>query len=139
VWPERIIRKDFVPGFQVEYEFSVKGAEFSNREAVLAGLNRVNIFPNPYYGFSELEYNSTGEKFIYVGNLPASAEIRIYSLDGVMIRKILRNVQTAEDSLEKWDLRNKDGEYVSSGLYILYVDCPGIGSKTLKAAIIMSK
>ena len=106
---------------------------------MLAGLNRINIFPNPYYGFSELEYNSTGEKFVYVSNLPAKADIRIYSLDGVMVRKILRNELTAESSLEKWDLRNQSGEYVSSGIYILYVDCPGIGSKTLKAAIIMSK
>ena len=56
-----------------------------------------------------------------------------------MVRKILRNELTAESSLEKWDLRNQSGEYVSSGIYILYVDCPGIGNKTLKAAIIMSK
>lgn len=139
VWPERIIRKDFVPGFQVAYEFHTQGAESANREAVLAGLNRINIFPNPYYGFSELEYNSTGEKFVYVSNLPAKADIRIYSLDGVIVRKILRNELTVESSLEKWDLRNQNGEYVSSGIYILYVDCPGIGNKTLKAAIIMSK
>lgn len=138
VWPMRLTRESFVPGLPVKYEFSVKGTQVNVREVASLQLNSINIFPNPYYGSSELEYNSTGEKFIYINNLPINASIYIYSLDGVLARKIDRSWAAVENSLEKWDLKNDAGAYVASGMYIIYVECPGIGAKTLKAAVFKS-
>lgn len=139
VWPLRITKDNFVPGFPVKYGYSVKKAETADVTAVQSELNKINIFPNPYYGFSELEYNSTGEKFIYISNLPVNAVIYIYSLDGVLVRKIVRNESAPDVSLEKWDLKNDDGAFVATGMYIMFVECPGIGAKTLKAAVMQNR
>ena len=102
-------------------------------------IDKINIFPNPYYGSSELEYNSAGEKFIYINNLPQKSVIYIYSLDGILVKKINRNSNSPESSLEKWDLKNTEGAFVASGIYLIFVDCPGIGAKNLKAAIMQNK
>jgi hypothetical protein len=56
-------------------------------------------------------------------------------LDGILIRKIIRNEPDQRKSLEKWDLRNDSDIPVASGMYIALVDAPGIGTKILKLAI----
>ena len=139
VWPLRITRNYFVPGFPLKYEYSTKGAEQNVTSVAASEIDKINIFPNPYYGSSELEYNSAGEKFIYINNLPQKSVIYIYSLDGILVKKISRNSNTPESSLEKWDLKNNEGAFVASGIYLIFVDCPGIGAKTLKAAIMQNK
>ena len=135
VWPMRLTRESFVPGFPVKYEFDVKGTELNVREVVSSQLNSINVFPNPYYGTSELEYDSGGEKFIYFSNLPLKSKIYIYTLDGILVKRIDRDNSDPNSSLQKWDLKNGDGSYVASGMYIVFVDCGSAGAKTLKIAV----
>ncbi len=133
--PYRITRPEFVPGYPVKYNWSVTGTEFNNKQTASAEVKNIKVFPNPYYGFSELEYNDGGEKFIYVSHLPQTCTIFIYTLDGVLVKKINRNNSSPDNSLEKWDLKNDGGSYVASGMYIVYVDCKDLGVKTLKIAV----
>jgi hypothetical protein len=35
----------------------------------------------------------------------------------------------------RWDLRNEAGVPVASGIYIVHVEAPGIGSKVLKVVV----
>ncbi|MDQ3194626.1 MAG: hypothetical protein M3P82_06470, partial [Bacteroidota bacterium] len=135
IWPFRITRPDFVPGYPVKYRWSVTGAKFNNKQAASSEIKNIKVFPNPYYGFSELEYNDGGEKFIYVSHLPQTCTIYIYTLDGVLVKKINRNEPQLDNSLENWDLKNNNGNYVASGMYIVYVDCKELGAKTLKIAV----
>ena len=68
--------------------------------------------------------------------LPLSTTIRIYSLAGVFVRKLEKN---DNGQYMDWDLKNDSGQYVASGMYIAYVEMPGVGAKVLKLAVIMEK
>ncbi|MEP7145427.1 MAG: hypothetical protein ABI792_00310, partial [bacterium] len=133
--PYRITRPEFVPGYPVKYSWNVTGTEFNNKQAASSEIKNIKVFPNPYYGFSELEYNDGGEKFIYVSHLPQTCVIYIYTLDGILVKKINRSEPQPDKSLEKWDLKNDEGQYVASGMYIVYVDCKELGVKTIKIAV----
>ena len=135
VTPYRITRPDFVPGNPVKYSWEVKGTEIGNQQIASSEIKSINVFPNPYYGISELEYNDTGEKFIYFSHLPQVCTILIYSLDGSLVNKIERTSSSPDKSLEKWNLKNQGGSYVASGMYIAVVDCKELGAKTLKFAV----
>ena len=135
LYPYIPTRPDFVPGYQVHYDWTVQGSIIASNSLASQGqMDNVKVFPNPYYGQSRLEKNSIS-RFIYFSNLPKECTIYIYSLNGVLIRKIYRNVTDPRNSLEKWDLRNESDVPIASGMYIALVDAPGIGTKTLKLAI----
>jgi len=139
VSPYRVIRPDFVPGYPVKYSWSVQGTQVNNSAVNAAEIDKIKAFPNPYYGTSELEYDSGGEKFIYFSHLPLQYNIYIYTLDGVMVKRIDRNQSDPSNTLEKWDLKNSESVKVASGMYIVYVDCKDLGTKTLKIAVFTAK
>jgi hypothetical protein len=138
VWPYRITRPEFVPGYPVKYSWEVQGTTVSSSAITSAEIASINVFPNPYYGTSELEYDSGGEKFIYFSNLPLQSKIYIYTLDGILVKRIDRDNIDPNSSLQKWNLKNSDGSFVASGMYIVFVDCGSAGAKTLKVAVFKS-
>jgi hypothetical protein len=81
---------------------------------------------------------------VKITNLPNKCTITIYSIDGTLIRKFSRDlganvtsygtsidVQNTDNSLD-WDLKNTKNIPISSGMYLIHIDAPGIGEKTLK-------
>ncbi|HQY21977.1 MAG TPA: hypothetical protein PLX80_14135, partial [Ignavibacteria bacterium] len=139
VTPYRITRADFVPGFPLKYSWTINGSTFNNSELAASQINNIKAYPNPYYGFSSLEFNDAGEKIIYFSNLPGVCDIFIYSLDGALVKQISRNTSDPNSSLSKWDIKNDDGKYVASGMYVVYIDCKAAGAKTLKIAVFQSR
>ncbi|MFZ1322721.1 MAG: hypothetical protein WAT71_14275 [Ignavibacteria bacterium] len=139
VTPYRITKADFVPGFPLKYSWTINGSTFNNTELAASQINNIKAYPNPYYGFSSLEFNDAGEKIIYFSNLPSVCDIFIYSLDGALVKQISRNTNDPNSSLAKWDIKNDDGKYVASGMYVVYVDCKDAGAKTLKIAVFQSR
>ena len=139
VTPYRITKADFVPGFPLKYSWTINGSTFNNTELAASQINNIKAYPNPYYGFSSLEFNDAGEKIIYFSNLPSVCDIFIYSLDGSLVKQISRNTNDPNSSLAKWDIKNDDGKYVASGMYVVYVDCKDAGAKTLKIAVFQSR
>ena len=129
-------RAEFVPGIPERYQWSIQGSVVGNNSIASSRnqMDKVKVFPNPYYGYSRLEINPV-DRFVYFSNLPATCTIYIYSLSGVLVRKILRSNSDPNNSLERWDLRNQDDIPAASGMYIALVDAPGIGTKVLKFAI----
>jgi hypothetical protein len=95
-------------------------------------LEEVNVVPNPYFLSSEYEsrYNIPVVKFIHLDKV---ATIRIFDLGGRLIRTLEKDDISNEIA---WDLRNKYGRRVASGIYIAHVEVPGVGAKTLKFAVI---
>jgi len=136
IYPYIPTRGDFVPGFPVNYSWTVQGSIISSSSLAAQNnqMDKVKVFPNPYYGTSRLETDPVN-RFVYFSNLPAQCTIYIYTLDGILIRKINRSVTNPQNSLEPWDLRNDSDIPVASGMYIALVDAPGIGTKVLKLAI----
>ena len=107
----------------------------ANADLARADVNLINAVPNPYYGSSDYERNQLAHIMRFT-NLPVGAKIRIFSLAGVLV-KTLDN--EGPGTTVDWDLQNKDRIPVASGMYIAYVDIPGVGSKTLKLAVILAE
>jgi hypothetical protein len=139
VTPFRITRAEFVPGYPLKYNWTVQGTSVNTSSVTANNINNIKAFPNPYYGYSSLEYDTGGERFLYFSNLPLQCNIYIYSLDGSLVNTIVRNVNDPGDSLEKWNLKNSGGRDVASGMYIALVDCKNLGAKTLKIAVFNAK
>lgn len=118
-----------------KYLFSTKGASFST-ELAKTQVDKINVFPNPYYGVNTEELNKYN-KFVIFSHLPTKATIRIFNLAGVHVRTIQKD---DVDQFQRWDLANESGLPVASGLYIAYIDLPELGeTKILKIAIIQEQ
>ena len=94
-------------------------------------LSTVRVVPNPYYG-GHAQETSPFDRFVKFMNMPKSATIFIYSLNGNLVRQINKDDNTTSIN---WDLTNTDRIPVASGIYIAFIDAPGIGTKTIKLAI----
>ncbi|MBK7632044.1 MAG: hypothetical protein IPJ23_15310 [Ignavibacteriales bacterium] len=117
------------------YTFSTKGSSFST-ELAKTQVEKINVFPNPYYGVNTEELNKYN-KFVIFSHLPTKATIRIFNLAGVHVRTIQKD---DVDQFQRWDLANESGLPVASGLYIAYIDLPELGeTKILKLAIIQEQ
>ncbi len=77
-------------------------------------LDHVFVYPNPY---------SKGEGYMVFSNLTQDAEIRILTLQGVLV-KTLKTSSNVSGGLP-WYLDNERGEPVASGTYFYYVSTNG--------------
>jgi hypothetical protein len=104
-------------------------------ETAKADVEKINVFPNPYFGFNLAE-TSKYQRFITFSHLPKNATIRIFALSGVLVRTLVKEADATQQFL-RWDLNNGSGLPVAAGMYIAYVDMPDLGkTKILKFAII---
>ena len=92
-------------------------------------LDRIQVVPNPYYAYSSYE-NSRVDSRVKIINLPEKATIKIYTIDGTLIRTLNKN--EAKTSFIDWDIKNQKNIPVSSGMYLIHVELPGIGETVLK-------
>ncbi len=93
----------------------------------------VNVYPNPVMR-GEIDLNNPFEKVATFTHLPeGDATIHIFSLYGDLVRKIRHSTGT---QFEEWDLRNKHGRSVATGIYIVRIDMGEIGVKVLKLAVL---
>jgi hypothetical protein len=98
-------------------------------------LEMINVFPNPYYASNEQETDRFGN-FVTFTHLPddgTDVEIKIYSIDGVMVRKLTHNSTSSQ--YKQWDLRNGSELPVASGPYIAHVTTKH-GDKIVKLYIV---
>jgi len=116
------------------FSFTSTAVDSGVTDSLEASISDINVFPNPYYGFSRLE-NSRFNKFVTFTHLPEKATIRIFNLGGVMVRKIDHN---STSQFERWDLTNQDDLPVASGIYIVHVETDQ-GSKVLKLALVQEE
>ncbi|MFH2141900.1 MAG: hypothetical protein ABIJ97_05725 [Bacteroidota bacterium] len=91
-------------------------------------LDLIRAVPNPYKGYSEYEL-STLDRVVKFTNLPQTCTISIYSVGGTLIRRYEKDNTL---SYVDWDLKNSFGIDIASGVYIIYVNAPGIGEKVIK-------
>jgi hypothetical protein len=103
-------------------------AETGNDSVAVDVLEKINIVPNPYYAFSEYESNQLDNR-VRLTNLPEACTIRIFALNGTLIRTFDKDDNTA---FLDWDLKNQANIPVASGMYIIHVEVEGVGEKVLK-------
>jgi hypothetical protein len=113
-------------------------------------LDLIRVVPNPYYGSSSYETKRV-ENTVRITNLPNKCTVKIFTMNGTLVRVIKRDVSGQEDIYSgntsgtgddirkakrtpyvEWDLKNQNNISVASGLYIFHIDAPGIGEKIVK-------
>ncbi|MFN4256059.1 MAG: hypothetical protein ACK4Q5_13730 [Saprospiraceae bacterium] len=120
-----------------KYRFKIEGRQAQQLDAVQVenALDSIKVTPNPYYGYSQYEANAF-QNIVKITNLPGKCTVTIYSIDGKFIRQYTRNEQygpykqIAPDV--EWDLKNARGIPVSSGVYLININAPGMGERTIK-------
>ncbi len=121
---------------QDTFTFNAPAGKDSTMDLARADVNKINVFPNPYYGYQPRE-TSRDNKYITFSHLPTNATIRIFDLSGVLVKTIRKTDPT---QFTTWNLQNDSGYPVASGIYIAYIDLPDLGStKILKIAIIQEQ
>lgn len=129
------------------YKFNTSDifTDINNANKSKSALDIINVVPNPYYAYSTYEKNRL-ENVVRITNLPNKCKIKIFTMNGTLIRTFDRDVTGQEDlnittseyvhskrlSFQDWDIKNQSGIPVASGLYIIHVDVPGVGEKILK-------
>jgi len=106
-----------------------KFGESGNNIAAQELLDRIYVVPNPYYAYSGYEANRLDTR-VRIINLPTKATIRIYSLDGTLIRQLDKDNPNV--SYMDWDTRNAKGLPIASGMYLIHVNADKIGEKVIR-------
>ncbi len=108
----------------------------------------VIVYPNPYrvdhqyrdFGFEGLGSDKPDDRVraIHFTNLPHKCTIRIYSIDGDLIREIYHDCPAENPTCmhEQWDLITRNTQAVVSGIYYYVVES-GLGNQTGKIVLIM--
>jgi hypothetical protein len=116
----------------VTFTFTAPTIE-STPELAKDDVSLINVFPNPYLGYNELETTRIS-KFMTFSHLPQRATIRIYTLGAMLVKTIVKDDAS---QFTAWDLRNQNNLPVASGIYIAHIELPDLGaSKVLKLAIV---
>jgi hypothetical protein len=92
-------------------------------------LDMINVVPNPYYAYSEYELDKVDYRVKLI-NLPERCDIKIYTLNGVLIRTYSK-ADPSVTSID-WDLKNEARIPVASGVYLIHVNVPGVGERVIK-------
>jgi hypothetical protein len=112
------------------YTFSTKdvATQTSQTSALVEALDDINVVPNPYYAYSQYETSKLDNR-IKITNLPEVCTVRIFSVNGTLIRTFDKaDPLTTVD----WDLKNERNVPVAGGIYIIHIEVPGVGEKVLK-------
>lgn len=129
-----------------QYRIKIEGKQSTtlNTEEVDNALDLINVVPNPYYAYSVYE-NTATDNIVKITNLPRECTISIYSLDGRFIRKYERNESDGIKPFDnapipttlfatdvEWNLQNDNGIPISSGIYFIHIEAPGMGERVIK-------
>jgi hypothetical protein len=118
-----------VPVYKFNTQNSVRSAFDNVAEDNKNALSLINVVPNPYYAYSTYEPDKNINRVRFT-NLPAEATVTIYTTNGMLVRRFKKS-DAATTSID-WDLRNANRIPIATGVYIIHINCPGIGEKTLK-------
>jgi hypothetical protein len=119
------------------YTFSTKGlapkplSDVANKwnSDKQALLDQIHVSPNPYYAYVGYERSRLDTR-VRIVNLPRTATINIYSLDGTLVRTLTKD--NANVSYVDWDTRNAKGLSIASGMYLVHVRAEGIGETVIR-------
>jgi hypothetical protein len=104
----------------------------------------VKVVPNPYVVHNEWQQSSLIRRIRFI-NLPDNCTIRIFNLNGELVRTILHTAtiipasgQTVYNNAggdEWWDLLSANRQLIASGIYIYHVDSK-VGEQIGKFAVV---
>ena len=117
-----------------EFTFETPKTILNDDKLAKIEVEKINVFPNPYYGVQDQEVNQYG-KFVTFNHLPKKASIKIFNLAGHLITTLEKNDIS---QFMRWNLTNGSNFWVPSGLYLVYIEMSELNkTKILKLAVIM--
>ena len=69
-----------------QFTASPQKADFNNTESAKDKIDKISVFPNPYFGGNDLE-RSMGERIVRFTGLPKEVTIRIYTSGRCVCKK----------------------------------------------------
>ena len=120
------------------FSFSTEGyapGEYSDA-AKKERLEDIGIVPNPYKGASSYEVSQLTDEVRFT-NLPDVATIRVFTLNGTLVKTI--NKQSPGVATISWNLTTDQNLPIASGLYLINVEVPDVGSHTIKFAVVKKR
>jgi hypothetical protein len=117
------------------YTFSIQDVNLPrvDENELKGNLGSIRVVPNPYLVTHVGETSFSGRQ-LHFTNLPSQCTIRIFNVAGRLLQSIDVN-NSFDDGRHIWDMRTKDGDEISYGVYIYHVEAPGVGSTTGKFAV----
>lgn len=119
--------------------FTVNTSEFGKRALTQAeqeeSMDNISVVPNPYKGASTYERSQLIDQ-VRITNLPQAATIRVFTLSGTLIKTIEK---TSSERFITWDLTTDNALPVASGMYLIHVDTPSMGSRVIKFAVVKKR
>lgn len=100
-----------------------------------ADLTQVHTVPDPYLGSSLYDRAPTSKQLMFV-NLPPEATIRIYTLTGILV-DVLVHDDVSGGGREVWNMRNRNNQFVASGVYFFHVMTPSGDAHVGKFTVVM--
>jgi hypothetical protein len=126
------LRPALIPGLTLRWRSSE-----ASRVIPKWDLTDVHTVPDPYLGTSRYDYTPQNRQLVFV-NLPARATVRIFSLNGHLVQQLEHDDPTGGGRLA-WDLRNRGGDHVASGVYFFHVATPAGDERVGKFTVIMGQ
>ncbi len=77
------------------------------------GYSKLKIFPSPF--------RPNKHEYMIVDGLPFNSSVKVMTLDGSVIRNIKSNGLSIDGDQIKWDGKNNNGEYATSGVYLISI------------------
>jgi hypothetical protein len=115
---DELIRPPLIPGLRFTAEIDEAGQQMVGA----FDLSEVHAVPDPYLATSRYDRAPTTKKFMFV-NLPPRATLRIYTLTGILV-DIVEHDDPSGGGRAEWDLRNRNNQFVGSGVYFFHVVTP---------------
>jgi len=126
------VRPPAVPGLQAQGSFT--GTTFDSTHTTNAQLAAIHTVPDPYYVANALE-TTANQKILKFVNLPSRCVIRVYSVSGVLVA-VIPVADATGGGEAAWDLRNRNNQFVASGVYFYHVETPDGKSKLGRFTVI---
>lgn len=114
------VRPPAVPGLRIQVNY--QGSTFDPTTTTAAQMESIHTVPDPYYVSNALEA-SANQKVLNFVNLPSQAIVRIYSTSGVLVQVLTQNDPAGGGQLS-WNLRNRNNQFIASGVYFYHVEAP---------------
>jgi hypothetical protein len=115
--PETGLRPGIIPNTAMTWASTSRSTVTNSWDLAL-----VHTVPDPYLATSQYDRSPTSKQLNFV-NLPAYATIRIYTLTGVLVQQ-LEHADISGGGREVWNLRNRNNQFVASGVYFFHVVTP---------------
>ena len=125
-------RTPAAPGLRMQVAY--EGSTFNSKTISQASLDSVHTVPDPYYVTNSLEQSPNSKKLRFV-HLPSQSIVRIYTVSGILVQVLTLNDVTGGGELE-WNLRNRNNQFVASGVYFYQVEAPDGKSKTGRFTVV---